>query len=439
MLWESPVSRENAMQTKNPLVLALLMSAGTASAQFPTPNPLAPAAPTTRSFNFASVQNDPDWIFKCSTPPYIACTAEEDARRNNILRSAQCPQPVSQACTKFLMEEATKHPGMFGGNPISSISPEGETLPSYRYCGTVPYRNCTPDELAQREAWQRGQNPENAPAPNDAVILDEIVVTAPRRNDKPQEAPLPPAFPADTFQRELADARSCTVLPVVDLGDNRYGVVDDNGGVKVCGLGQCDAQARPGSQFPNLAELVQAANSNPMFGMNSGIFSLNRDNPQGDPRPKVEPTPTGFSTLGNNKSTPPAPPPGSPSARVNDEPPAPAPVDVTRTSARDLGRGFGTDLTSSGYNGAPTVASASTPGADEGQPYIAIAGDVAAAEAVKSGFTYIGNINAEKKFKAVAGEVRFDTDKSAEPTAAMNVGDGKYLGKTQASENVPQP
>ncbi|MBI4062273.1 MAG: hypothetical protein HY403_12695 [Elusimicrobia bacterium] len=84
--------------------------------------------------------------------------------------------------------------------------------------------------------------------------------------------PEPPPFDPADFQKELADAREGNEYTVVDLGDNRYGVVDEKG-VRVCGKGLCDSQPRPASDFPGLADMIQAAKN-----INNGEDSLNKDN-----------------------------------------------------------------------------------------------------------------------------------------------------------------
>lgn len=395
------------MKTPNPLAAALLLVAASASAQLLS----GPAGGSgfsmtgTSSFSLGSNSGPvDDVVFKCGTVPYIACTDVHMNKREAIRISGVCPAPASAACTQYLMSTRG------GSNPA-------ETIGAY----DPPVQWASPD--CQHYGCLLAE----------PVVLDEIVVTG-RRRPAPTDSGLPydqqpgfigppappsgpsmppPFSPAD-FQRELADARSDNQYPVVDLGDNRYGVVLEDGTVSVCGLGQC-AMPRPASEFPNLADQIQAANS-----LNNGAGSINDGNPNG-------------FTPSSNKQTPPGP------ARSGTPPPPPAddvasnPSDEARTSGGDAGsffrsNGGGVGASAGGTSGGGYAAAAAN-GKEE-----AIATEAAALDGV---FTYIKTQEIKAEIDRTAGAVTTGGDGTfvtPATTPDANAGNLQFKG-TQSGAN----
>lgn len=401
------------MNTRNPLAAALLLLAGSASAQLlsgPSGNGFSMTGTSQSPLSFGGSSGPvDDVVFKCGTVPYIACTDVHMNKRENIRISGVCPAPASAACTEYLMSTRG------ATNPAETIAaytpPPGREWASPD-CQRIPCRLADP------------------------VVLDEIVVTG-RRNPAPTEsglpydqqpgfigppAPpsgpsLPPAFSAADFQRELSAARSDSQNTVVDLGDNRYGVVLDDGSVSVCGMGQC-AAPRPASEFPGLADQIQAANS-----LNNGAGSLNDGNPQG-------------FTPSSNKRTPPAP--GS-SGRPSQGTPPPAddvasnPSDEARASGGDAGSFFRSNGGGMGASAGGTSGNGYAAAAADGQQE-AIATEAAELDGV---FTYIKTQEIKASIDRTAGAVTTGGDGTfvtPKTTPDANAGDLQFRG-TQSGAN----
>lgn len=105
----------------------------------------------------------------------------------------------------------------------------------------------------------------NAPVSPGEREPEEIVVTGRR-----PKAALPPPFPAESFQKELADARADNEHQIVDMGDNRYGVIID-GKVAVCGMGQCNVPRK----MTDAEATKFAADKQLDSSINSGKGSIN--------------------------------------------------------------------------------------------------------------------------------------------------------------------
>lgn len=246
------------MNIQNPLALALLMTASAASAQ---PNTSASgfnfnlsAAPSPFVFGAAD-GGEADAIFKCGGAKALPCTDEQRKRLTNILRTRSCPEPVTVPCSNYLMMNVDTLGVQLMGNQANPATANDEF---FKKCGTVPYRNCTDEERADRDAWLKGQASESkkesskAPGARNPGAYDqqpgfvgpplppgwgdnppsghgdEIVVTANRAAPKP---PSPAAF-----ERTLADAKKAYGDKVVDLGDKTYGILnDDDGSITVVG------------------------------------------------------------------------------------------------------------------------------------------------------------------------------------------------------------
>jgi hypothetical protein len=238
------------MKTRNPLAAALLLLASSAPAQLLNPGAsFGTSSQSPFSLSGASASDD-DMVFKCSTPPYIACTTAQMNRRELVRETRVCPSPVSKACTDYL-ESAAGRPLSTG--PIQLLGNSPDVKWASPDCTHIPCRLA--DSPASGLPYDRQPGFIGPPAP-------------PQNN-------LPPAFDPKDFQKELAAARAESQNTIVDMGDNRYGVVLEDGTVSVCGSGLC-SMPRPASEFPKLAEQIQAAVS-----LNSGGESLNNGNPNG--------------------------------------------------------------------------------------------------------------------------------------------------------------
>ncbi|UPT75072.1 MAG: hypothetical protein M0D55_04995 [Elusimicrobiota bacterium] len=207
---------------------------------------------------------DADITFKCGTAPYRACTTDELNRQSRVKSTGRCTMtPASEACASFLMRNGSgQNPALRAGDPLSQIDDFALK------CGKVPYRLCTADEERRRDqllAQQRGAggaNPTAASASQDYGVSGGLIgppcppdICGGAGRGMSSD---PPAFTKDEFQREMADARSDNPYPVIDLGDNRYGVVTPDGEVQVCGKGVC-AGTRDPSTIPGYADKVQLA------------------------------------------------------------------------------------------------------------------------------------------------------------------------------------
>jgi hypothetical protein len=201
------------------------------------------------------------------------------------------------------------------------------------------------------------------------------------------------------------------------MGDNRYGVVLDDGSVAVCGLGQC-AMPRPASEFPNLAEQIQLARS-----LNNGD-SINKENPGG-------------FTTSSNKQTPGTTPPGG-SGRTAAPPPSDEVASTSSNEARGSGNDAGDFFKSGGGGGAGSSAGGATGGgyaaaAANGKEE-AIATQAAELDGV---FTYIKTQEIKAAIDKTAGAVTSGGDGTfvtPATTPDANAGDLQFKG-TQSGAN----
>ncbi len=405
------------MKTPPPLAAALLLIAASASAQ-----------PLAGGYNFSGGQNTTpfsfggasgpvdDIVFKCGTVPYIACTDVHLNKREAIRIAGTCPAPASAACTAYLMStRGATNPA----ETIAAYDPPPDMEWADPRCQQIPCR------VVPR--------------------TDEIVVTGRRNPTAYDQEPgfigppappkaksnLPPAFSPAEFQRELADARaqnedSGSGYTVVDMGDNRYGVVLDDGSVSVCGLGQC-TMPRPASEFPNLADQIQAARS-----LNNGD-SINKENPNGFTMASNKQNPPGAAPGGGGRQTP--PPPGG-GGRQTPPPPGGGPV-AANNEARGSGNDAGEFFKSGG--GAAGMGA----GGSQGGGYAAAAANgkeeaIAAHAAELDGvFTYIKTQEIKAEIDRTAGSVMSGGDGTfvtPATTPDANAGDLQFKG-TQSGAN----
>lgn len=401
------------MKIPNPLAAALLLIASAAAAQ-----PFSAGAGS--GFSLTGANSSPlllapgagpidEMVFKCSTPPYVQCTAAQLNLREAVRTSGKCPQPAIPACVDYLMRQSG------ASNPAETIAaytpPDGMKWASPD-CTHIP---CKLVDDSRK-----------------STVIDGIVVTGRRYDQQPgfigPPAPLknalPPAFDSKEFQKELAAARADNQYTVVDMGDNRYGIVFDDGNVSVCGAGQC-TMPRPASDFPKLPEMIQAAQS-----LNSGAGSINNDNP-------------GF-TASSNKQTPNL---NNAGRTAGGAPADPGPGASASNEAREFGQQAANDsaaisgTSGSGGSGAggTSVASGGAAAAGPGE------GEVIKTRAEALGsieITYSRLQKTEADIKGAAGA--FDkgqmTDFAAPNAPASGrlaepPVDEKYLGKIQASSN----
>lgn len=396
------------MKTLKPLAAALLLIGSSASAQLLNPGAgsgfsLTGNAPAPYSFSLPSAVDDV--VFKCGTPPYIPCTDVHMNKREAIRIAGRCPEPAIQSCIDFLMKNS---PSSNPAETIAAYTPPPGTQWASPDCTHIPCRLAdSPGTGATESGLPYDQQPGFIGPP------------APPKNN------LPPAFDAKDFQKELAEARADNQYPIVDLGDNRYGVVLDNGTVSVCGRGQC-TMPRPAAEFPDLPERLQAAQS-----LNSGAGSINNDNPGG------------FS-LSSNKQTPDL----NNAGRTAGGSPA-----VPDTSASDEARGFGEQAAND--SAAISGTAGGLPGADSGGTSVASNGGGAAGgteEVIKTRAEALGSIEitysrlqkTEADIKGAAGAFNSGAMTGfASPNAPAPANgrlaeppvDEKYLGKIQAASN----
>lgn len=363
------------MNIGTPLAAALLMTASAATAQTLAAPGLGGFGGTTAgsfSLNGASAADD-DMLFKCDTPPYAACTAAQLNRRAALRASGTCPPPAGKACVDYLMKNTAS------SNPAETIAaytpPEGVQWAS-------PDCQHIPCKLAEKPDAAAGETPA-----------------------APSNLKGPPPFDAKDFQKELANARADGKNTIVDLGDNRYGVVLDNGDVSVCGPGKC-AAPRPAGDFPGLAAKIQDARQE-AASINNGRGSINDGN-------KSSPGGRGPVSLASS-----------------------APSTDGRNAAREQGAEIASNQ--AGLNGEAAPASGGTPGGAAGagnQAVIKVDGAVAKAEAAKNGYTYTQIGAAAKNGEDIiqGGAATFNDMANPNRRADPPV-DEKYLGKIQAAAN----
>jgi hypothetical protein len=399
------------MKTLEPLAAALLLMAASASAQ-----PFSAGAGT--GFNLTGNNSGglvlapgsspvDDMVFKCGTVPYVACTAAQLNLREAVRTSGKCPSPAIPACVDYLMKQSGS------SNPaetIAAYTPPDGTKWASPDCTHIP---CKLADDAGKGAIESGLPYDQQPG--------FIGPPAPPKNN------LPPAFDSKEFQKELAAARADSSNTIVDLGDNRYGVVLDDGSVSVCGKGLCN-MPRPASEFPKLAEQIQAANS-----INSGAKSLNSDNPNAGFQANSEKQAPQTPSITNSGRTS-----GSPDNAAED------------TSASDEAKGFGRQAAadSVAVSGSDPSSGAGSSVASNGS---SSGGEAGAGQVIKTKAAALGSIEitytrlqkTESDIKGAAGA--FNNGQMtgfASPNAPAASGrlaeppvDEKYLGKIQAASN----
>lgn len=201
-----------------------------------------------------SAGSDPlndDMTFKCGTVPYRQCTADELNRQENVKRAGRCPMsPATDACASFLMRSSANG----GANPAQTIAaytpPPGQKWASPD-CQRIP---C-------------------ALAPDDSNTVEEIVVTAPRRESSPKPGdadfigpPCPPEVCGGGANNSgLWDSQFEAIKEknpgAVSVGNERYIVPDPEDPSKwhECTPMMCKRDPVDGSKY---ADQIQAARAN---------------------------------------------------------------------------------------------------------------------------------------------------------------------------------
>lgn len=387
------------MKTRNPLAAALLLLASAASAQ-----PYAPGAGAgfsmtgTNSAPFsmagATAEND-DMLFKCSTVPYIACTTAQMNQRELIRETRICPRPVSAACEDYLKRNP------FGPNPAETIAaytpPPGREWASPT-CQRIPCR------LAD-EPSAPGAAPAPTPASN-SYEDDPGFIGPPSPFRASRSAPV---MSDAQFQQAFDSAKKEHGASAIDLGNKRYGILNDDGTINVCGAQGCSK--RPQSEF---ADQIQLARNE--------SFSFN-----------------GASAGGRtNTGSPAVPGPGN-AGQTNG---SPNPADEV-SSASDEARGSGNDAGNFFRSGSDDSGSRSGSGAGSGgsDGYASAAGkdQVIKTKAAELDGVYTYNKTQEIKatIEKTAGAVTGGVDGTfATPTNTpdANAGDLQFKG-TQSGAN----
>ena len=281
------------MNTRTPLAAALLMTASAAFAQpLATPNFAGPNGLGGGGAGLAAPLSDGD--FSCSEAklehiPFAPCTTAQLNNREAVKISGKCPEPASNACKDFFGR-------LSGAGNISDPIAAYTLLPGQAWasptCTHIPCRTV-------------GSPTGAIPYDQEPGFIGPPAPPVDRSAAHSGESPLPPAFDAKDFQKELADARANNedpALKIIDLGNNRYGVVGPNG-VNVCGKGQCDIKPRPLTSFVNIKDQLQAANN-----INSGADSINNGQPKGNKSAgfTAQSNPSNLPGASDNGSTPPS-------------------------------------------------------------------------------------------------------------------------------------
>lgn len=418
------------MKTPTPLAAALLLIAASAAAQ-PYAAGVGPSFSMTGTnpapFSYApgSAMID-EMVFKCGTVPYVACTAAQLNLREAVKASRTCPQPAIPACVDYLMKmkDTGTAPFQLLGNQANPSTANDEF---FKKCGTVPYRLCTPDEEAQKATWEKEQAKRAAESglPYDQQPGFIGPPAPPAAGHGPINASNsagmfsdPPAFSPAEFQKELSDARSDNPYPVIDLGDNRYGVVTPDGEVQVCGKGVC-AGTRDPSRIPNFQDKIQQARAEAVaFTGASGGGQTN----------KTVPSTPGINNAGQTGSV----------NQADDTSPSDEAKGMGRQAAADSVAVSGT----SGSSGSgSSVASSGSPSSGGATAEQVIKTKAAALGSIE--ITYTRLQQTEDSIKGAAGA--FNNGQMtgfASPNAPAASGrlaeppvDEKYLGKIQASSN----
>ncbi len=403
------------MNFKTPLAAALLMAASAAQAG-PAATTIGGFTPAANPFSLGAAAAD-DMIFKCSTPPYIACTTAQINQRELIRETRVCPAPASQACVNYLMTSVDADPVQFLGNQANPTTAAEEF---FKKCDTIPYRPCTNAELAQKQAWEAEQKAAKE-------WEDSHQMIPPTKLDSNGNGygiegglvgpPLPPGFYDKQDKEALAMARADIgkngVKDVIDLGGGKLAMMMDDGTVGMCSRSQCDRPV-PASQTkdPRIAAWVADNKMN--------------DGSSGGGQPNTPVSLTNAGRTGNPADAPPSTP--------TDTAPPGAPPGAT---ARSTGAEFAADQAAitGGRSGDASGGTAGAVAAGDNQPVIKVDGNKVLTENAK-GFTYTKIADAEKKSIGIikGGAATFNpapqNGRPEDPPV-----DEKYLGKIQAAAN----
>ncbi len=260
-----------------PLAAALLAAAVSAPAQTFSLGSLT--SPTgTNSFSMTAGASDPDWIFKCSTPPYKACTPDEEKRRDFIKSNGVCPAPVSKACTAYVMQNSNQ------ADQFLAIhnNPAMQNEEFFKKCGTIPYRACTADEEKQRTEWLKQGKPNDdgvCAVPPGGVNFGSL-------GDLGGNTPQP--FKDDeSYQAALKDQRQAFPdQKIVELPNRTFAV--DTGGGKysisgVCSGGPCSGMPQIPNQMITVALMKQDAQAKQQDTPKMGANAIGSDTVQQAP------------------------------------------------------------------------------------------------------------------------------------------------------------
>ena len=234
-----------------PLAAALILAASAANAQTTTSggSVLSFGSSASHIFNVTSApstNSDPDWIFKCGTPPFLACTTAELNLRGAVLANRTCPPPASTRCADYLMRNPP--------NPLENYSassvPDG-FIWSSPTCTRIPCRieptGATPaDKSTSKQPLT--QNDPGFIGPPD-----------PRANTGPQ-----PYKDDASFNAAMKVQEEATPGKVIDLGDRRYAVDDGQGNYSLGGLqgGYPVSVPTTADKIPGLKDAIQAKKAN---------------------------------------------------------------------------------------------------------------------------------------------------------------------------------
>lgn len=410
-----------------PLAAALILAASAASAQLlqttgsgtglnlgsTNNSPFAPTSPA---------NTDPDWIFKCSTPPYLPCTPAEILRRDAVKTSQKCPTvPATAKCMDFVMRNGDSNPM---ANYSAQTPPEGykwsspdcQRIP----CRIDPVNPTTPNQQAP------SQSPAQDSGQEYGVTGGLIGPPCPPDICK-TEGPQP--FQDDaSFKAAMAVQEAATPGKVIDLGNRSY-AYDVGDGTYALG-GQING--RPVSGRPNLPEAIP--------GLQAAIEKKAiADKLAAETRKADENMFTGTSAGGDQNRT--ATPPGG--GRDDG-----ASVDGVQ---RQLGGGRGSGgpgvASTGGGSGSSGGGAGSTGG---GADVIKVAGSSIKLGEIET--TFVRNQNMEKLINGAAknyksGQMTNFVDGSGQVGGTVNGRqadppvDAKYLGKQQwaAQEDAKKP
>lgn len=251
------------------LAAALILTATAASAQlFPTSNGTGPTFNSSSNNPFAATSpanSDPDWIFKCGTPPYLACTPAEITRRDAVKNNQFCPTvPPTAKCTEFIMRNGDSNPM---GNYAAQTAPDGFKWANPD-CTRIPCQ-ITPTTTA--------------PKPGEKTVARE----GEPGFIGPPDLRGPQPFTDDAaFKAAMTSQEETTPGKVIDLGNRQYAV--DIGGGQYSVGGQIRGRTVggtpvPAAQIPGLQAAIDkkaaqdklvadtnAANENMFTGSSAG-------------------------------------------------------------------------------------------------------------------------------------------------------------------------